>query len=295
MKNLMLILLPLFFSVIVVAQSDLAKIEDFGENKGNLKMYTYVPNNLNTAKPVAVVLVLHGCTQSAEEIANETGWNKLADSLNFIIVYPEQKQINNAAKCFNFYIGFKAKKDKGEVASIRQMMDYCYKNYFIDSSRVFITGMSAGGGMSNAMLNAYPELFNAGALIASPDKLFSPNKIDKSLQPRVAILQGDDDKIVVLKNAMNLKELWIKKHQLETVNAELKTNYLNNPLLTAEYFYNSDKEVKIITIIAEGIRHKLLIKPGDKIFEGGTIDNHTQDVNFHSTYWIAQFFGLTMQ
>ena len=77
------------------------------------------------------------------------------------------------------------------------------------------------------------------------------------------------------------------------MNIELKKDYLNNPLLTAEYFYNTEKEVKIISITASGIRHKLLIKPGDKISEGGILNTHTQDVNFHSTYWIAQFFGLT--
>jgi poly(3-hydroxybutyrate) depolymerase len=292
MKHLSLIIFVLF-SISSFAQNGLTKIDDFGENKGNLKMFTYIPKNLKIENPIPIVFVLHGCTQTAEEIANETGWNKLADSLNFMIVYPEQRQINNAAKCFNFYIGFKAKKDKGEVASIKDMIDYCYKNYYIDSTQVFITGMSAGGGMSNAVLNAYPELFNAGALVAAPDNLFNPNK--NEYQPRIAILQGDDDKIVVPKNAIKLKEQWLKKHQLEITNLELKMNYLNNPLLTAEYFYNIKKEVKIITIFAEGIRHKLLIKPGDKISEGGTMDNHTQDVNFHSTYWIAQFFGLTMQ
>lgn len=290
MKNHLLII-SLLLSTYGICQSDISRIEDFGENKGNLKMYTYIPKRLNTKKPVPLVFVLHGCTQSAEEIKNETGWNKLADSLNFIIIYPEQKQINNAAKCFNFYIGFKAKKDKGEVASIRQMLNYSFKNYYIDSSMIFITGMSAGGGMSNAVLNAYPKLFNAGALVAAPSNLFNPNK--KEYQPRVAILQGDDDKIVTPKNAIKIKEQWLKKHQIDTANIELKKDYLNNPLLTSEYFYNTEKEVKIITITASGIRHKLLIKPGDKISEGGILNTHTQDVNFHSTYWIAQFFGLT--
>jgi len=290
MKHLSLIIFVLL-SVSGFTQNDLTQIEDFGENKGNLKMYTYIPKNLKIKNPIPLVFVLHGCTQTAEEIASETGWNKLADSLNFMIVYPEQRQINNAAKCFNFFIGFKAKKDKGEVASIKEMMDYCYKNYFIDSTHVFITGMSAGGGMSNAMLNAYPNLFNAGALVAAPSNLFNPN--ENEYQPRIAILQGGDDKIVIPKNAIKLKEQWLKKHQIDDSNIELRKNYLNNPLLTAEYFYNIKKEVKIITILAKDVRHKLLIKPGDKITEGGTMSIHTLDINFHSTYWIAHFFGLT--
>ena len=290
MKAFLHLIIFLIFGHYGFSQNNLQKIEDFGENKGNLKMYTYIPKNLNREKPVPLVFVLHGCTQNAEMIARETGWNKLADSLNFIVVYPEQKQINNAAKCFNFYIGFKAKKDKGEVASIKSMLDYCTKNYFTDSSKIFITGMSAGGGMSNAVLNAYPSFFNAGALVAAPSNLFNPNKKEK--QPKIAILQGDDDKVVTPRNAIKIKEQWLKKHHIDTANVEIKKDYLNNPLLTAEYYYNAQKEVKIVTIMGEGIRHKLLIKPGDKISEGGTLDQHTQDVNFHSTFWIAQFFGL---
>jgi len=290
LKTVLNLIIFLFLTYSAFSQNNLKKVEDFGENKGNLKMYTYIPENLNREKPVPLVFVLHGCTQNAEMIARETGWNKLADSLNFIVIYPEQKQINNAAKCFNFYIGFKAKKDKGEVASIKSMLDYCMKNFYIDSSKIFITGMSAGGGMSNAVLNAYPTIFNAGALVAAPSNLFNPNKKDK--QPKIAILQGDDDKVVTPRNAIKIKEQWIKKHHIDTVNVEIKKDYLNNPLLTAEYYYNAQKEVKIITIMAKGIRHKLLIKPGDKISEGGTMDQHTQDVNFHSTFWIAHFFGL---
>lgn len=289
MKIVYLIVFVLI-SFLGFTQSDLLRVEDFGENKGNLKMYTYIPKQLNTEKPVPLVFVLHGCTQSAEQIKNETGWNKLADSLNFIVVYPEQKQINNAAKCFNFYIGFKAKKDKGEVASIKQMIDYCFKNYYVDSSNVFITGMSAGGGMSNAMLNAYPETFKAGALVAAPDNLFGFSK--SKYQPKIAILQGSDDKIVTPKNAKNITEQWIKKHRIDITKNETKKDYLKHPLLTAKFFYNYNNELKIINLNAEGIRHNLLIKPGDKINEGGKMDQHTQDVNFHSTYWIAQFFGL---
>lgn len=280
----------IFFSPTFFYAQDLEQIENFGENKGNLKMYLYVPPTLNLNQPVPLVCALHGCTQSADMIARETGWNKLADSLNFIVIYPEQRQINNVAKCFNFLIGFKAKKEKGEVASIKDMIDYCSTIYAIDSSKIFITGMSAGGAMSNAMLNAYPELFKAGALLAAPSKVFGLNKNEK--QPKVAILQGDDDKIVPPRNAEKIAEQWIKKHHIDISQTSTKKDYLDNPLLTAKYYYNAYKEVKIVTIIAEGIRHKLLIKPGKKITQGGTMDVHTQDVNFHSTYWIADFFGL---
>lgn len=279
-----------FFSWISAFSQDLSLVDDFGDNPGNLKLYTYVPENMNTLEPVPLVLVLHGCTQSASMISRETGWNKLADSLNFMVIYPEQKQINNAAKCFNFLLGFEAKKDKGEVGSLRNMISYCFKNFKIDSSRIFITGMSAGGGMSNAMLNAYPKLFNAGALFAAPSKIFQPNM--ETNQPRVAVLQGDADLIVTPRNAKKIVQQWTIKHRIDITQTETKEEYLNNPLLTATYYHNKEKELKLVSIFAEDMKHKLPIKPGNKIDQGGEMDFHTVDINFHSTYWVAEFFGL---
>jgi len=274
------------------SQNDLFEIKNFGKNKGNLKMYTYTPESLHQTNKISLVVVIHGCTQSAKLIAMETGWNKLADSLNFIVIYPEQKQINNAAKCYNFYLGFKAKKDKGEVASIKQMIDYSLKNYNIDSSQVFITGFSAGGAISNAMLNAYPQLFNAGALFAAPSNLFNQNKIPSQKQPKIAILQGEKDMVVPKGNANRILKQWLTKNELVDSNFVLKKDYLNNPLLTAKYFYNKSKQLKIISLKAQGIKHKLMITPGKSIKKGGKMDFHTVDVNFHSTYWVAKFFGL---
>ena len=102
MKKILLSLL-LVLNLCSFAQNNLTKVKNFGKNKGNLKMYTYVPNNLDTSKKNPLVFVLHGCTQCASQISKETGWNKLADSLNFIVVYPEQRKINNVAKCYNFF------------------------------------------------------------------------------------------------------------------------------------------------------------------------------------------------
>ncbi|MFB0926080.1 MAG: PHB depolymerase family esterase [Vicingaceae bacterium] len=286
-----IILLSLTFSGF--SQTDLTQVVDFGKNKGNLKMYQYIPKNIDESNTIPLVVVAHGCTQSAKLIANETGWNKLADSLNFIVIYPEQKQINNVAKCYNFYLGFKAKKDKGEVASIKQMIDFSFKTRNIDSTKIFITGFSAGGGISNAMLNAYPTLFNAGALFAAPSNLFKLNKETSEKQPKVVIIQGDKDVVVPKGNANRILEQWVKKNQFPDSSFVITKEYLNHPLLTLKEFINSKNELKITLLSVKDLKHKLMISPGKPIDRGGEMDFHTVDLNFHSTYWVAQFFGLT--
>ena len=273
-------------------QNELTRISDFGRNKGNLKMFQYVPPNLDKSTAVPLVIVAHGCTQSAALIARETGWNKLADSLHFIVVYPEQRQINNAAKCYNFFIGYKAKKDKGEVASIKNMIDFTLQTQLIDSSNIFITGFSAGAAISNAMLNAYPTLFNTGALFAAPSNLFSPNKDAPENQPKVAIIQGIKDRVVPKGNANRILQQWIKKNQFLDSAFVTTKPYNDHPLLTAKEFYNANHQLKISLITVKDLKHKLMISPGLSIQKGGKLDFHTIDINFHSTYWVAQFFGL---
>ena len=293
LKNSFLFIL-LFISFNLFSQKDnLVNVRDFGKNAGMLKMFWHIPANLDQSKKAPLVLALHGCTQSAKSIANATEWNKLADSLHFIVVYPEQRMLNNVSKCFNFFIGFKAKKDKGEVASIRQMINYTFEHQNIDSSKVFITGMSAGGGMSNAMLNAYPELFNAGALLAAPSIITDKINTSSNHIPKIAIIQGDDDKIVPPKMATKILDQWISKNKLDSTNFTITKNFQDNKYLSIQTYFNSNNELKIVLMRIKATGHKILIDPGNDVKHGGRSGIHTKDINFYSTYWIASFFGLT--
>jgi poly(3-hydroxybutyrate) depolymerase len=147
------------------AQS-LTEINDFGMNPGNLRMFVHIPLATDKKQKKHLVLVLHGCTQTAGVIAAQTGWNKLADEYGFLVVYPQQKLINNAGRCFCWYRRGDITKGKGEDASIMEMLDYMKVNYNIDSGHVFITGLSAGAMMSVAMMATNPEAFNTGAIFA---------------------------------------------------------------------------------------------------------------------------------
>src|SRR5512143_1043929 len=77
----------------------ITEVQSFGTNPGELKMYEHAPASLAASKPV--VLVMHGCSETAESAA-ATGWNELADQLGFLVVYPEQQTGNNPLGCFNW-------------------------------------------------------------------------------------------------------------------------------------------------------------------------------------------------
>lgn len=135
-----------------------------GANPGGLRMLSYTPENLPAKSPL--VVVLHGCTQSGAGYASAAGWLTLADRLGFAVLAPEQTSNNNPNRCFNWFEPEDTQRGKGEAASIHAMITYMIVSRDLDAERVFITGLSAGGAMTAAMLAAYPETFAAGAVIA---------------------------------------------------------------------------------------------------------------------------------
>ena len=135
-----------------------------GDNPGDLRMLVHAPDDL-PQRP-GLVVVLHGCTQTAESYAEGAGWLTLADRFGFVVLCPEQKRGNNPNLCFNWFAPGDVARGAGEVASIHAMIRQAMLEHDVDPGRVFVTGLSAGGAMANAMLAVYPELFAGGAIIA---------------------------------------------------------------------------------------------------------------------------------
>ena len=136
----------------------------FGSDPGGLRMWLHVPDGLTAKAPL--VVVLHGCGQTAAGYAAGAGWLALADRHGFAVLCPEQVRANNANLCFNWFEEADIRREGGEAASIAQMVRKAVTDLDLDSRRVFITGLSAGGAMAAVMLATHPELFAAGALIA---------------------------------------------------------------------------------------------------------------------------------
>lgn len=142
----------------------LIPVEDLGSNPGNLNAWAYIPEDLPTGAPL--VVVLHGCTQTASGYDRGSGWSAAADRHGFAVLFPEQQRANNPNLCFNWFSPQDASRGRGEALSIRQMVAAIQARHGTDPTRVFVTGLSAGGAMAAVMLATYPEVFAGGAVIA---------------------------------------------------------------------------------------------------------------------------------
>ena len=144
--------------------SRLVEMTSFEPAPGNLRMLSYVPDDLPPGAPL--VVVLHGCTQTAAGYDHGTGWSTLADRLGFALLLPEQQRVNNPNSCFTWFALEDSARDHGEPLSIRHMIERMVVDHVIDRRRIYVTGLSAGGAMTSVMLATYPELFAGGAILA---------------------------------------------------------------------------------------------------------------------------------
>ena len=72
-------------------RSPLVETEGFGTNPGDLRMFSFVPDSLQPAP--ALVVVLHGCGQTAAGYDLGAGWSTLAKHYGFVLLMPEQQTV----------------------------------------------------------------------------------------------------------------------------------------------------------------------------------------------------------
>ena len=131
---------------------------EFSSDAGTRTYKVYVPAMTSEA-PCAMVVMLHGCTQSADDFAAGTQMNRLADRHGFVVVYPEQSAHANASKCWNWFKPQDQVRDAGEPSLIAGIVHEVAHRQGVDPRRIFVAGLSAGAAMAVVMGETYPELF----------------------------------------------------------------------------------------------------------------------------------------
>jgi poly(hydroxyalkanoate) depolymerase family esterase len=124
----------------------------------------YVPSTYKDGGPrhaAPLLMMLHGCSQSAEDFALGTGMNALAEEYGCLVVYPAQAQQANAQRCWNWFNAVDQQRGQGEPSILAGMTEDIMTRYAIDPERVYVAGLSAGGAMAAILGTQYPELYAA--------------------------------------------------------------------------------------------------------------------------------------
>lgn len=131
---------------------------EFRGDAGSRAYKVYVPA-LAPAAPRAMIVMLHGCTQSADDFAAGTQMNRLADEHGFLVVYPEQSSQANTSKCWNWFRPKDQVREAGEPSLIAGIVREVAHRQGVDPRRIFVAGLSAGAAMAVVLGETYPELF----------------------------------------------------------------------------------------------------------------------------------------
>jgi poly(hydroxyalkanoate) depolymerase family esterase len=294
-------------------RSPLVEVRDFGTNPGNLRMFAFVPSRLQ--QPRALVVVLHGCGQTAAGYDLGAGWSTLAKHYGFALLMAEQQLANNANGCFNWFNPDDTARGQGEAASIRQMIARMSADHGVDQRRIFITGLSAGGAMTAAMLAAYPDVFAAGAIIAGLPfgvasnmrealtgmrgwRARSPRELGdlvrkasrhKGRWPKLSVWHGSVDRVVNPANADEIVKQWLDLHRLplEPMSEGIVNGHPHR------VWWDADGETMVESYTITDMAHGTPLGLADNDNRYGNEGAFLIEAGISSSWLIAKFFGLT--
>ena len=204
--------------------------------------FIYTPTTYHVGKAVPLLVMLHGCTQTAKDFAAGTRINLLAEQYGFIVVYPQQTRKANRTLCWNWFRSTHQFRNRGEPARIAHIVQAICQNtlqWTIDNNQIYVVGASAGAAMAVILGATYPDIFAAIGVhsgveyqavtsIISALKMMRHGGPDPVLQGRRAfeamesykrvvptiVFQGTHDRVVPPINGDQVVQQWMQTNHL---------------------------------------------------------------------------------
>ncbi|MDZ8257924.1 alpha/beta hydrolase family esterase [Nostoc sp. ChiQUE01b] len=214
--------------------------DNYGElyDQGKLRTYYfYTPKSYNLDRPMPLVLVFHGDDGNGRSISNVTRFNELADQKGFIVVYPD-----GIDQKWSLRGNTQGRVD--DVLFVRALINHLQQQLNIDSHKVYATGFSRGGILTQALACKLPDKIAGFASVAGS----LPVRLKPSCQPQTPIsmltINGTNDRDVhyegddhtqrgALVSISDMVEFWRSHDQCTLSNASL--NFSQDKVKTALY------------------------------------------------------------
>ena len=195
---------------------------------GARRFLLYRPPGVSLGERLPLLVMLHGCGQTAKEFALATRMNSVAARERFWVLYPEQDRLANPQGCWNWF-DTRSGRAQAEVALIVNAIDQVCLLHPVDRARVAVAGLSAGAGMAALLATRHPDRFKAvvmhsgvppgeadSALSAlgamrgrrSKSALAEPLKQGAAAWPPLMVIHGSADTVVSDRNARAAAESW---------------------------------------------------------------------------------------
>jgi poly(hydroxyalkanoate) depolymerase family esterase len=193
---------------------------------GALRYWLFVPPGTRRTARLPLLVMLHGCMQSAEALASCTRMNQLAAKEGFVVLYPQQNHLANLQGCWNWY-QTRSGQAQAEAEMILATIHHVCQLHAIEPTRIALAGLSAGASMAALLAVRYPTSFCAVAMhsgiapgiahsSASALTAMRGQGIGAPLSPLSAgthlpvllVIQGSADHLVAPGNGAVATQLW---------------------------------------------------------------------------------------
>jgi poly(hydroxyalkanoate) depolymerase family esterase len=142
--------------------------------------WLYLPSTAAETNALPLLLMLHGCNQTAVEFAQGTRMNQQAQRRRFAVLYPEQDRSANTLRCWNWFES-DALAGRGDASLIAQTLQEVLRRYPIDAAQIHLVGFSAGAAMAAVLCTTHSHLF-AGCAMHSGIMAHAATNLSKAVQ-----------------------------------------------------------------------------------------------------------------
>lgn len=212
----------------------------------------FKPAELRFNERLPLLVMLHGCGQTAAEFASSTRMDQLARQHRFLLLYPEQDRRANLQGCWNWY-DTDGRGAFREAATLLAALDQVCRLYPVDASRVAVAGLSAGASMAALLATRYPDRFGAVAMHSgvAPGAAHSAGSALRAMRGRRALLptghptehdlppllviHGAADRIVTPGNGADAAELWADRGRAYPSATRTRRLGQRHPMSITEY------------------------------------------------------------
>ena len=132
-----------------------------------MRYWLYLPDTQVAAAGMPLLVMLHGCEQSATLFAQGTRMNQLAGAQGYAVLYPQQSLQSHPHRCWKWY-DRATQLGGGDVPLIAGIVHKVARQYPVDRTRIFICGLSAGAGMAHIVALNHPGMFAGLGLHSGP-------------------------------------------------------------------------------------------------------------------------------